>query len=165
MRYLVLSDIHANLEALEAVLADAASYDAVLCLGDLVGYGPNPNECVDRVRALPDLTCLVGNHDWAALGKLDLDMFNEFARAAAIWTTAELREDALDYLASLPAKTETEAFALAHASPRDPIWEYMEFEHQGPPNFREFKARFCFVGHTHVPRTFVETMHAGMPSA
>jgi len=157
MRYLVLTDIHANLEALEAVLEDAGDYDAVLCLGDLVGYGPNPNECVERVRELPDLTCLAGNHDWAALGKLDLSTFNSEARKAAEWTRDQLRDDVSAFLGELPPKLETEDFALAHGSPRDPIWEYLVVDYQGPPNFEEFSAPFCFVGHTHVPRTFVET--------
>ena len=157
MRYLVLTDIHANLEALEAVLTDAGEYDAVLCLGDLVGYGPNPNECVDRVRELPGLVCLAGNHDWAALGKIDLASFNSEARKAAEWTSERLRDDVRSYLNELLPKLETEEYALAHGSPRDPIWEYLVVEQQGPPNFEEFNGPFCFVGHTHVPRTFVET--------
>ena len=157
MRYLVLTDIHANLEALEAVLADSGEFDAVLCLGDLVGYGPNPNECVDRVRELPGLVCLAGNHDWAALGRLDLGSFNSEARKAAEWTAEQLRDDVRSYLEELSPKLETEDFALAHGSPRDPIWEYLVVEQQGPPNFEEFSGPFCFVGHTHVPRTFLET--------
>jgi predicted phosphodiesterase len=157
MRYLVLSDVHANLEALTAVLEDADDYDAVLCLGDLVGYGPNPNECVNRVRALPNLTCLVGNHDLAALGSLDLSTFNAFAREAADWTAEHLEGDVRIFLEGLPsALLESDEFALAHASPRDPVWEYMEAEPQGPPNFRLFAAPVCFVGHTHVPRVFLE---------
>ncbi|MBV9279260.1 MAG: metallophosphoesterase, partial [Chloroflexi bacterium] len=135
MRHLVLTDIHANLEALEAVLADAGEYEAVLCLGDLVGYGPNPNECVDCVRELAELTCLAGNHDWAAIGKLDLSSFNAEARKAAEWTQAKLRPDVLTYLKGLPAKLEREGYALAHGSPRDPIWEYLVVDYQGPPNF------------------------------
>lgn len=156
MRYLVLSDIHANLEALEAVLADAGAYDAVLCLGDLVGYGPNPNECVNRVRELPGLTCLVGNHDWAALGRMDLASFNSDARRAAEWTQDHIDGEVREYLSGLPPKMDSPEFALAHGSPRDPIWEYLVADYQGPPNFLEFQAPFCFVGHTHVPRTFVE---------
>src|SRR5574337_916794 len=86
MRVLVISDIHANLVALETVLANAGSYEAVWCLGDLVGYGPNPNECVARVRALPGLICLVGNHDKAVLGEIDLNVFNLDALVAIAWT-------------------------------------------------------------------------------
>jgi diadenosine tetraphosphatase ApaH/serine/threonine PP2A family protein phosphatase len=156
MRYLVLSDIHANLEAFEAVIADAGEVDATLCLGDLVGYGPDPNECVDRVRELPELTCLSGNHDWAALGKLDLASFNLEARKAAEWTQRHLRDDVLSFLKELPPKLQTEEFALAHGSPRDPIWEYLVGEQQAAPNFEEFTGLFCLVGHTHVPRTFLQ---------
>jgi len=139
-----------------ALDAEAGEVDATLCLGDLVGYGPNPNECVDRVRQLPQLTCLAGNHDWAALGKIDLNMFNSEARKAAEWTSDQLRDDVRDYLKALPAKLETEEFALAHGSSRDPIWEYLVVEYQGPPNFEEFQTASCFVGHTHVPKTFLE---------
>jgi diadenosine tetraphosphatase ApaH/serine/threonine PP2A family protein phosphatase len=157
MRYLVLTDVHANFEALTAVLDDAGDYDAVLCLGDLIGYGPNPNECVQRVRELPNLTCLVGNHDLAALGGIDLSSFNPFAREAAKWTAEQLAPEVREYLQQLePARLEGHEFALAHASPRDPIWEYMEAEPQGPPNFKMFQAAVCFVGHTHVPRVFLE---------
>jgi diadenosine tetraphosphatase ApaH/serine/threonine PP2A family protein phosphatase len=157
MRYLVLTDVHGNLEALTAVLQDAGEFDAVLCLGDLIGYGPNPNECVSRVRELPNLSCLVGNHDLAALGGIDLSSFNTFAREAAKWTSEQLEDDVREYLESLaPAQLDNEDFAMAHASPRDPIWEYLEAEPQGPPNFRMFRSPVCFVGHTHVPRIFFE---------
>jgi diadenosine tetraphosphatase ApaH/serine/threonine PP2A family protein phosphatase len=157
MRYLVLTDVHANLEALTSVLDDAGEYDAVLCLGDLIGYGPNPNECVNRVRALPNLICLVGNHDLAALGGIDLSSFNPFAREAAKWTAEQIDDDVREYLESLgPARLDDDQFAIAHASPRDPIWEYLEAEPQGPPNFKMFTAPVCFVGHTHVPRIFLE---------
>lgn len=157
MLYLVISDVHANLEALEAVLGDAGEYDAVLCLGDLVGYGPNPNECVQRVRGLPNLTSLVGNHDLAALGELDLSDFNPYARDSAEWTMRNLESDARDFLLSLPRSGPVSGFYTAHASPRDPVWEYMEVEEQGPPNFRLFDEPICLVGHTHVPRVFLET--------
>jgi diadenosine tetraphosphatase ApaH/serine/threonine PP2A family protein phosphatase len=118
---------------------------------------------VDCVRELPELTCLSGNHDWAAIGKLDLSSFNTEARKAAEWTQAKLRPDVLSYLKGLPAKLEREGYALAHGSPRDPIWEYLVVDYQGPPNFEEFSAPFCFVGHTHVPRTFVEVRNGDKP--
>jgi predicted phosphodiesterase len=85
MRILVLSDIHANLTALEAVLEDAGEVDATWCLGDMVGYGPDPNECVARVRGLPNLTCLLGNHDAAALGRIPMETFNHDARRSIEW--------------------------------------------------------------------------------
>jgi diadenosine tetraphosphatase ApaH/serine/threonine PP2A family protein phosphatase len=155
-RYLVIADVHANLEALEAVLDDAPDFDAAICLGDTVGYGANPNECVERVRELPNLTCLAGNHDLAALGRVDLDMFNDYARAAAVWTSRNLADDTRAFLDALPPALNQTSWYLAHASPRDPVWEYMEYDVQGPPNFERFEQSMCFVGHTHVPRVFLE---------
>lgn len=157
MRYLVISDIHANLEALDSVL-DAASgqYDAILSLGDQVGYGPNPNEVVERVQALRPAHSLLGNHDLAALGALDLDLFNPFAREAAEWTASQLRAEVRACLESLEPRSSTSEFELFHASPRDPVWEYMEAPWQGPPNFETMVSDLAMVGHTHVPRVFRE---------
>src|SRR3972149_610339 len=101
MNILIISDIHANLLALEAVLKAAPDYDAVWCLGDLVGYGPNPNECVERVRALPGLLCLVGNHDKAVLGGTRADRPNPAARPPSGWPRGGRAPEALDYLSSL----------------------------------------------------------------
>ncbi len=156
VRYLVISDIHANLEALDAVLAAANEFDGCLCLGDLVGYGPNPNECVERVLALPKLTCLVGNHDMAALGRIDAAMFNGAARAALEWTARVLDPSVREALLSLEPSARSEDYAFAHGSPRDPVWEYLEDERQGALNFSLFDTPTCFVGHTHVPRVFVQ---------
>jgi diadenosine tetraphosphatase ApaH/serine/threonine PP2A family protein phosphatase len=161
MRYLVMSDVHANLEALEAVLADAPPHDAVLCLGDLVGYGPDPNECVERVRALPNLTCLVGNHDLAALGRADPDAFNDVAREAALWTAEALSPTNRDFLAGLSPTGGADGYFLAHGSPRDPIWEYLEFGSQARASFGLFTQAVCFVGHTHVPRVLLEGSEPG----
>jgi predicted phosphodiesterase len=159
VRYLVLSDIHANLEALQEVLTDAegAEYGQVIFLGDLVGYGPNPNECVDLVRTLPLRVSLVGNHDLAALGRLDLSAFNPQARAAALWTATRLRTDVAEYLSSLRPSAANDGFASAHASPRDPVWEYLEFDYQGQDNFDAFAGPLCFVGHTHQARVFEQS--------
>jgi len=163
VRHLVISDVHANLEALEAVLEAAPDHEAVLFLGDLVGYGPNPNECVDLVRRLPGLTALVGNHDLAALGLIDSADFNDVARAAALWTGEQLTDESRSFLSGLkPALSQGEIY-LAHASPRDPVWEYMESPGQGPPNFARFKQRTCFVGHTHIPRVFEEPSGVRIP--
>jgi predicted phosphodiesterase len=152
MRVLILSDIHANLVALEAVLAAAAGrYDSAWCLGDLVGYGPDPNECVAAVRALPGLICLVGNHDKAVIGDVDLNVFNGDARAALAWTQDVLTPESADYLAALPARTETAGYTLAHGSPRQPVWEYILDRFVAQDNFAHFATPVCLVGHTHLP--------------
>lgn len=156
MRFLVISDIHANLEALETALSSAGEWDATLCLGDLVGYGPNPNECVDRVRQLPNLTCIIGNHDEAALGRIDLDTFNGLAKEAAIWTQKTMKEETRGFLESLSQVEELDGFTAVHGSPRDPVWEYLDQLEQAPESFARFTTQRCFVGHTHVPRVFTQ---------
>ncbi|MFP3853701.1 MAG: metallophosphoesterase family protein [Anaerolineales bacterium] len=156
MKTLIISDIHANLTALEAVLADAQDhdYEAVWCLGDLVGYGPDPNECVERVRELPDLVCLIGNHDQAALGKIPLERFNQDARSAASWTQRELTEANETYLRSLPSRVDLDQFTLAHGSPRQPVWEYILDPQTAEANFEAFETHYCLVGHSHLPLVF-----------
>ena len=124
MRYLVLSDIHSNLAALEAVLAEAGEVDQVWCLGDLVGYGPDPNECIERIRSLSHL-CVVGNHDVGTLGKLDLNDFNAYARRACLWNRDHLSAENREYLDSLDELIVEGNFTLVHGSPRSPIWEYV----------------------------------------
>jgi predicted phosphodiesterase len=153
MRYLIISDIHANQAAFSAVLADAGSFDFIWCLGDLVGYGPDPNECVARLREY-DHFSLAGNHDWAALGKLDIRSFNSDARMASIWTQSELSPASREYLDALPTHVEKDLFTLAHASPRQPIWEYVLDPLIAQRNFTYFDTPFCLVGHTHIPVIF-----------
>jgi len=155
MRYLVISDVHANLEALEAVLEDAAGqYDEVWCLGDLVGYGPNPNECVERVRELP-VACVAGNHDWAALGKLNLDDFNPDAQTASRWTQNALEASVRSYLDSLPETLVIgDKVTLVHGSPRHPIWEYIISIPIALENFSYFETPWCLIGHSHIPVIF-----------
>jgi predicted phosphodiesterase len=157
MRILIISDIHANLAALQAVLADARDYEAVWCLGDLIGYGPNPNECVDVVRGLPNLLCLVGNHDKAVLGEIELSVFNGDARAAISWTQREATPATLDYLRALPAQDRYGDFTLAHGSPRQPVWEYILDRYIAQDNFNLLHTRYCLVGHTHTPVVYRET--------
>ncbi|MDE3089026.1 MAG: metallophosphoesterase family protein [Chloroflexota bacterium] len=152
MRILLISDIHANLVALETVLAKAVPFDAIWCLGDVVGYGPEPNACIERLCSF-DLLCLAGNHDWAALGKLDLEEFNTDARRAAIWTREQLTPANLEWLKDLPETVPTQAdrFSLVHGSPRYPIWEYVLTPAVARTNFDFFDTPICFMGHTHVP--------------
>lgn len=154
MRILVLSDVHANLTALEAVIEDAGEFEAAWCLGDLVGYGPDPNECIARVRALPKLTCLVGNHDHAALGLIPLSRFNQDAQAAVAWTKQNLTPSNKEYLETLPSSISNGSFTLAHGSPREPIWEYILDTHIADRNFEAFETDFCLVGHSHLPLAF-----------
>jgi len=155
MRVLVLSDIHANLTALNRVLEDASSFDAVWCLGDLVGYGPDPNECIDRVQKLPKLTCLIGNHDLAALGSIPLHRFNADASASVAWTRGQLTDASSAYLASLKAKTLMPPFTLAHGSPRQEVWEYILDHHGADRNFDILETDYCLIGHSHLPLGFV----------
>lgn len=153
MQCLVLSDIHSNLEAFEAVLRDAGAVDQVWCLGDVVGYGPDPNACVELLRSLSAL-CIVGNHDRATLGKLDLQDFNPDAREANLWNHKQLTIDNLRYLENLPEVIERPPFTLAHGSPRHPIWEYILYPSTARANFDEFSTPYCLVGHTHTPTMF-----------
>ena len=151
MRIAVISDIHANLHALEAVLAaiDADRVDQIWCLGDLVGYGPRPNECVALVRERASL-CLAGNHDLAVLGRLELEFFADEAGAAAAWTRTVLGADAATYLGSLEPSASVEGVTLAHGSPRDPIWEYVLTHAAADAAFAVSREPLILVGHSHV---------------
>ena len=151
MRILVISDIHANLTALEAVLKDAGGIDATYCLGDLVGYGPDPNECIDRIINLQNATCLIGNHDAAALDKIQIDTFNPEARMAVLWTRTTLTPDNKEYLLSLKEYQVIGDVTIAHGSPRQPVWEYLLDTRTATQNFDYFDTPFCFVGHSHLP--------------
>ena len=151
MHVLVISDIHANLTALEAVLTTAGDYDAVWCLGDLVGYGPDPNLCISRIRQLPNLVCIIGNHDAAVLQRIDTENFNPDARAAIQWTQNELTESSWAFLNSLPDKLLVDGITLAHGSPRHPVWEYLLDNRTATQSFNFFDTEYCLVGHTHLP--------------
>ena len=154
MRILVISDIHANLAAFQAVLKDAeGKWDRIWCLGDLVGYGPDPNECVALLREHDHLS-LSGNHDWAVLGRLDISSFNAEARAAITWCRRQITAETKAYLQELPARTELDNFTLAHASPRHPVWEYILDYETAAANFAYFETPYCLVGHTHAAIIF-----------
>ncbi len=151
MRVAVISDVHANRHALDAVLEDleAERPDAVWCLGDTVGYGPQPNECCDLVRARADL-CLVGNHDLVALGVLGSEEFNEEAAAAAKWTASVLTEESRAFLSELAPNGRTDEAELYHASARDPVWDYIITEDGARDTFALTRSDLVLVGHTHV---------------
>ena len=149
LRVAVISDIHANLHALEAVLGaiDADPPDEVWCLGDLVGYGPRPNEATELVRERQRV-CLVGNHDLAVLGRLDLDDFAPDAAVAARWTQTVLLDENRAYLESLSPEAKVEGAELYHASPRDPIWEYVIDEWTARDALESTVAPVVLVGHS-----------------
>lgn len=151
MRFLIISDVHANLVALETVLRDAGRVDDVWSIGDIVGYGPRPRECVEIVRVLTPNISVIGNHDWACIGRLSLDDFNPVARFASYWTTSQLAADHLQYLESLPNRMIDNDWTVVHGSPRHPIWEYIYNARVAQQNFPIFDTPLCFVGHTHVP--------------
>ncbi len=165
MRVLILSDIHANLVALESVFnAAAGRYDAVWCLGDVVGYGPRPNECVALMRERAAL-CVMGNHDWAVLGRpgIDVEDFNPHARQAVLWTRAVLTAESrayLEQLAHIPVHPEADRnLLLTHASPREPVLEYILTPSIAMENFAEFSEQICLVGHTHKPVIYRWRLH------
>ncbi len=154
MRCLVLSDIHSNLVAFDAVLADATAFDVVWCLGDVIGYGPQPNECIERLKGLPHV-CVAGNHDWASIDRLDVSDFNPDASRACMWTREQLTGDNLAYVQSLPERIVRNDFTLVHGSPRHPIWEYIGHSSVAAENLAYFDTEGCLFGHTHMPAGYV----------
>jgi predicted phosphodiesterase len=155
VRIAVLSDIHGNLHALEAVLksVDEDAPDNVWCLGDLVGYGPRPNECCALVEDRADV-CLIGNHDLGVLGRLDLEDFSFDAAASARWTTEVLEAGAREYLESHEPQAVEGDFGLYHASARDPVWEYVLTPFAALASFAASDTRILLVGHSHVALAF-----------
>jgi predicted phosphodiesterase len=153
MRYAFISDIHANLEALEAVFEDidTQSIDEVVCLGDIVGYGANPNECVDLIKKRCPII-LLGNHDAAAIDQLSTQHFNIHAKIAIEWTAQTLRNEAKDILAELPLRSAIGQMTLVHATPYEPnMWYYITSLEEAAFNFQFFDTQICIVGHTHIP--------------
>lgn len=157
MRYGLVTDIHSNLAALEAALRDmeqSGPLDGLLCMGDIVGYGPQPNEVVEQIKQRP-LFSIIGNHDMAVLGQLALADFNRDAIDANVWTRMQLLEENIEWLESLtPMAQFDEKVTLAHGSPTEPVWEYLTTPHAAARNFAAFQTQICFIGHTHLPRFF-----------
>lgn len=155
IKVLVISDIHANLTALEAVLADAGKVNEVWCLGDIAGYGPDPNECIERIQALPKLTCMMGNHDYGVNGNMALETFNLDAKKALLWQREILTEASKNFLQTLSQEARTSGnVTLVHGSPRDPIWEYVMNTMVARINLAYFETLWCFVGHSHFQAVF-----------
>jgi len=153
VRVAVLSDIHANLPALEAILTILAPYDAVWHLGDVVGYGPQPNEVVARLER-EGAVGVRGNHDAAATGQIDADWFNEDARVAVEWTARILTPAARAWLLGLPEVRTERGFTLVHGSPRDPTWEYIASTAVARAGLHDLATPYGLFGHTHDPRVF-----------
>lgn len=159
MRHLILADIHANFTALEAVVSSArtqGAFASIWCLGDIVGYGPDPSECIALLRNHEHLA-VAGNHDLAAAGRLGTTEFNTDAAVAITWTTRHLSPTDLSFIDTLPLTTITGPFTLVHGSPRQPIWEYLLGPDEALENFNDFNTPYCLVGHTHAPVLFEET--------
>jgi predicted phosphodiesterase len=156
VRLAIVSDIHANLPALEVVLADAqrVGVDQLWCLGDVVGYGAHPDECASLIAERSAL-CLVGNHDLAVLGELDDSAFSPAAAAAVRWTRETARPETIEFLRGLEPAEESREVALYHASPRDPIWEYVLWPDQAAECIAVQAARVSLIGHSHVALFFV----------
>jgi diadenosine tetraphosphatase ApaH/serine/threonine PP2A family protein phosphatase len=157
VKYVVISDIHANLEALEAVRREIEKIgpDRILCLGDLVGYGASPNECVEAAREISDVT-VAGNHDFGAVRRTDIAYFNMYAREAILWTARKLSRDAFDFLRGLPLTEVVDGkIRIVHATPRDPErWNYIFSHEHALGEFDAFEEQICFIGHSHQPAIY-----------
>ncbi|MCX7698655.1 MAG: metallophosphoesterase [Candidatus Goldbacteria bacterium] len=156
MRYAIISDIHSNLEALNAVLSflDLNPVDKIISCGDIVGYGPDPKQCINRLRLLNNFTSVMGNHDAAILDKIDISNFNNDAKDAIKLNKNMLSKEDFDYLSSLQIKISENNILFLHGSPRDPINEYLFLTEKFNQVMPLFTEKFCFVGHTHQPIIF-----------
>ena len=153
MRALIVSDVHSNLEAFTSVIDDATrrgGFSQIWSLGDLVGYGPDPVECLKLLEE-HDHVAVVGNHDLAAAGRLSVEAFNQYAAEANRWTAAQLNSEQAASLAGQPLKVEQGEFTLVHGSPRDPVWEYVVSQAAAAVSFVHFDTNWCLLGHSHVP--------------
>lgn len=153
MRTAIISDIHANLEALSAVLFDIESLniDEIICLGDIIGYGPNPNECISLIHKKCPII-LMGNHDAAVLDSLSTQNFNINAKFAIEWTDKQLTDESRKILEALPMSKIDGNKTYVHATPYEPrMWYYITSAEEAAFNFQFFDTTFCFVGHTHIP--------------
>ncbi len=158
MRLAIISDIHSNLEALQAVLSEIKKeqVDKIVCLGDIVGYGPNPNECTDIVRENCE-HIVIGNHDFACLNRTELFFFNRFAKEAIHWTLSQMSEEKLEFLSQLPFEFAWDHIRLVHANPYLPeSWDYILSIDDAIFYFSKFKEQFCFIGHSHQPIVYME---------
>jgi len=157
MKIAIISDMHANLPALNAVLdaIEAEGVDRTICGGDLVGYNAEPREVVEKIRAL-DIPCVMGNHDAAAVGATDPENFNTPARAAVEWTAQQLDDDSLEYLRGLPYVMRVESFTVVHGTLNKPEqWGYIFNAYEAEEHFQHQRDTLCFIGHSHIPGAFI----------
>ncbi|MCX7733059.1 MAG: metallophosphoesterase family protein [candidate division WOR-3 bacterium] len=153
MRIGIFSDVHSNLEALVAVLSFFREKEVqwLLCCGDVVGYGPNPEKCIELVR-ISRAKVVAGNHDWAVAGRIGIGSFNSIAAQAVRWTQTRLKEQEISYLRNLPLTEDVGPFHLVHSAPSSPsLWEYITTLEDAEEEMGSFIADICFIGHTHIP--------------
>jgi predicted phosphodiesterase len=158
MRYAIFSDVHANLSALEAVRESCAkeAIDEYLCLGDLVGYATRPKECIDLLRSFAKVI-IAGNHDWAAIDKLNLDYFNLQAKKALIWTKTQLKQEEKDFLSQLKLIYQNKELTLVHGTLNEPEnFNYIFYIKDTEASFGLLETQVCFVGHSHVAGVFIQ---------
>ena len=156
MKYAIISDIHANLEALESVLQDIEDegIERIICLGDIVGYGANPKECLNKMKSINDIVC-AGNHDHAVINQTNTTYFNIHARKAVLWTSLQLTKEDILYIQSFPYIYEEKDFVAVHANLVQPEnWGYIFDDFDAAKNFAAMKKKICFIGHSHVPLAF-----------
>jgi len=154
MRLAIISDIHSNSEAIDSVLENIENVDEFICLGDIVGYGADPNYCIKKIKDL-NCRCIGGNHDFGAIGRVDINYFNYAAKAAILWTSHQLNKDSTEFLSSLNKKItiEDNVFAV-HGSPREPILEYILDKNIASLIFKKYNFKICFIGHSHLAGSF-----------
>lgn len=154
MKIGIISDVHSNYEAINSVLENIKEVDEFICLGDIVGYGANPNDCIEKLKDI-NCRCIGGNHDFAVAGKLDIDYFNDAARAAILWTSLQLKKENHNFLLNLGKKIELKDNVMAvHGSPQDPLLEYILDKDTASRIFNKFVFKIYFVGHSHLAGCF-----------
>lgn len=156
MRYAIISDIHSNLVALQNALDSikTARVDTIICLGDVVGYGPRPNECVELVKDQCEV-CLMGNHDHAVLGLTDINYFNQYARESVLWTQRTISPENKSFLKGLPFKHEVNDALFVHSTPIKPEdWDYIFSENDARHHLDSISQNLVFIGHSHIPVVF-----------
>jgi predicted phosphodiesterase len=153
LRALIVSDVHSNLEAFQAVINDAEArgpVDEIWSLGDLIGYGPDPAAVMEILMGRPH-QAVAGNHDLASVGKISLEDFNQYAYAANKWTSGQLSAEQTKYIEDQEIRLEFDEFTMVHGSPRDPVWEYVVSQRTALASFRHFDTFWCLLGHSHIP--------------